>query len=177
MPLVLNCGLSQKLLHLLCSEVYSPPMRKIISLGSVALLVLAGCTGGSSETSPDGNTGGSEASPGGNASGISDQALAVLKASVIENFLPNDLGRGLTEELTQVSFELTQDGPETASVTASALLIDSSGLLATQTVTQTCTYELREYESKFYWYLTSSGYFTDGVKVDDGYCSGRYSSE
>ena len=152
-------------------------MRKIILLGCVALLVLAGCTGGSSGTSPDGNTGGSETSPSGNASGNSDQALAVLKASVIENFLPNHLGRGLTEELTQVSFELKQDGPEAASVTASALLIDSSGLIPTRAVIQSCSYELREYESKLYWYLTSSGFFVDDVKVDDGYCSGRYSSE
>ena len=106
-----------------------------------------------------------------------DQALAVLKASVIGDFEANHLGRGLTEELTEISFEIKQLGPDTASVTARALLIDPSGIFPRRTVTQVCSYELREYESKDYWYLTSSGFFTDDTKVDDGYCAGRYSAD
>ena len=106
-----------------------------------------------------------------------DQALAVLQASVIGDFVPNDLGRGLSEDLTEIGFELKQDGPDTASVIASALLIDSSGIFPRRTVTQVCTYELREYESKRYWYLISSGFFIDDSKVDDGYCAGRYSAD
>jgi hypothetical protein len=106
-----------------------------------------------------------------------DQALAVLEASVIGDFEANHLGRGLTEELTEISFEIKQLGPDTASVTARALLIDPSGIFPRRTVTQVCSYELREYESKDYWYLTSSGFFTDGTKVDDGYCAGRYSAD